>query len=333
MVYLVGADPVQLDALGIKMTVAADRLESIRTGIGALLAHSHWEGRDADDFRHLWHHQLAPRLHNAAVTTRAGATTVRANAQQQRDASGVGAAGDRALFQNPSAGGAHPLEPLFDAKDRFDPVLTALGGLGFLASSLSDIAAGKIPLLKAVAPALHKWPAGLQNFVVRDLTESSGLVKAVGVGGELAGAALNGALLGLDVVELAYRLATDPDGAQTYNTGVEVLLGIAGVVAIGCPPALLIVGGASLAFSVATAINPNLTKDIVHGVGGAFEAAWGGAGDLVKLHGQAAEVVVGAAGDVAQAAIGAAADRINDAADMANDVISGGLNSVKNLFS
>jgi len=90
MAQMIGADPEQLDALGCQMTTSADRLDSIRSEIGSLLNHSHWEGADADDFRGTWHHRLSGLLNAAALATRDVATTLRINADQQRDASKVG---------------------------------------------------------------------------------------------------------------------------------------------------------------------------------------------------------------------------------------------------
>lgn len=112
-----------------------------------------------------------------------------------------------------------------------------------------------------------------------------------------------------------------------------MLFGIAGIAAIGCPPAALIIGGAGLAYSVATMIYPDLTKDIVHGVGAAGQAAWEGIGDLVELHQQVADIAFDAAGDVAEAAGEFVQDRVADVADVAQDVVSGGFNAVKNIFS
>ena len=199
MAHMVGADPVQLDALGARMTSAAERLESIRTSIGALLAHSHWDGRDADEFRHLWHHQLAPRLHNAAVVTRAGAATVRVNAQQQRDASGLGGSGSHA-YEGSSGAVVDPVRTVIDVKDGFDRLLLTLDGVGWVAGSVSAVASGEIPFLKAFVPGLRGLPPGVQNVLVKDLTAMSGFAKGVGVVGELGGAALSGVFLGLNAM-------------------------------------------------------------------------------------------------------------------------------------
>jgi hypothetical protein len=89
LAHLVGADPEQLDALGHRMIVSADRLEAIRGEIGALLNHGRWEGTDAERFRGRWYGQLAVMLNSASVATRDAAVTLRANADQQRAASGA----------------------------------------------------------------------------------------------------------------------------------------------------------------------------------------------------------------------------------------------------
>jgi uncharacterized protein YukE len=87
MSQMIGADPEQLDTLGTRLASSADRLDTIRGEIGALLSHSHWEGADADDFRGMWHHRLSGQLQAAAHASRDCAATLRTNATQQRDAS------------------------------------------------------------------------------------------------------------------------------------------------------------------------------------------------------------------------------------------------------
>jgi hypothetical protein len=220
MAHMVGADPVQLDALGARMTSAAERLESIRTSIGALLAHSHWDGRDADEFRHLWHHQLAPRLHNAAIVTRAGATTVRANAQQQCDASGVASIGasTRAPASPRACGEAAE-------RDVLDDVLRAVG-FGMLGDGVAH-------LVRAVSRTADKlWRHPLERLF------SSG-EKAVehAIDGMRGGRILKIIEKRLPVVGLLNdgaiflrEFAKDPTSAGTFNAGVATLLSAGGLV-------------------------------------------------------------------------------------------------------
>lgn len=238
MAHMVGADPAELDALGVRMTAAADRLESIRTGIGALLAHSHWHGRDADQFRHAWHHQLAPRLHNAATMTRAGATTVCANARQQREASGLG--GPR------SHGGPQPgrrrgwgIGNILGVMDN------ALGPLG-----LAALGAAAFRLLPEFARTARRF--WMDNPVAR---KGVGLVE--GMFKHVPGARglnivlrkLNPVTTVLDVVNFANEFRKDPTSASTFNAGVAVALGVAAK----APPLALLFGVASVAHGFATA--------------------------------------------------------------------------------
>ena len=217
MAHMIGADPVQLDTLGARMSTAAERLESIRTGIGALLAHSHWDGRDADDFRNLWHHQLAPRLHNAAAMTRAGATTLRTNAQQQRDASGVVVAGVGTLV----SGGPQWVCRDVPEQSWLDSTFKVLG-IGTLVAGAGELVA------KVVNAAAKHWPTTPVGRMV------DGFGKMIDdlppVWKDIIKKKLPFVSIGIDLANFRHEFGKDPTSAATFNEGVATALSVAGSV-------------------------------------------------------------------------------------------------------
>lgn len=164
---MVGADPDQLEDLGNRMKAAGDRLDGVRSDISAALSHSHWEGGDADHFRAEWHSYLAPLLHGAASSARQASVTLRANAHQQREASGDSAGPvDRGLGP---AGGTDG--ETFIVANEFDQLFRRMGIVSLVGSGLSwggDVineinklrkARGLESFAKGLAPVLRevKW--------------------------------------------------------------------------------------------------------------------------------------------------------------------------------
>ncbi|MBX6721734.1 MAG: hypothetical protein IRY92_00640 [Dactylosporangium sp.] len=196
---LVGANPDQLDELAARMNSGADTLEAIRHAIYLSLSRTEWPGPDGDQFRHDWDYRHT-RLIAAAVTAlREAARVARANADQQRAASGAdsGRGGSRGpITLVPRGGGVGipdisdlvtgaqnllyivdvlenlddimvPVSRIFDVADRFLP-----GPLDFLSvgMSLGDM------LAEASRGELSLWTVG--NFVwdVASLHPVGGLV-------------------------------------------------------------------------------------------------------------------------------------------------------------
>ena len=89
----VGADPVQLDALGEHLLSRAALLDELRLRLSTELFDTGWAGPDAEHARSEWDASHAPALGSAAQLFHAMSQTLFANAGQQRDAS----AGDLAL--------------------------------------------------------------------------------------------------------------------------------------------------------------------------------------------------------------------------------------------
>ena len=303
MAHMIGADPAQLDVFGGGMHSAADQLDRIRTTISALLASSHWDGRDADMFRHDWHSTLAARLTGVAGFTRQAATTVRTEAEQQRHASQAdGSTGGSADSRHRG----NWVQDLLDAKSPFDGVFFGLGVVGLGLDVL-----GRLKDQKSMAGLLQRLPSGVQEILFKDLTKESGLAKALGVGGAALGKGVAVVSAGIDLMDFANELATNPDDPATYNAGVTAYLSTAtAVAAFTCPPLAVVLGGIGLAYSVSTAIDPTYTKDLITGAGHVLNTVWETGGDVVE----------------------AATDRVNDMADTAHDVIDGGFNAVKKLL-
>lgn len=90
---LVGANPEQLDDLAVRMNSGADTLEGIRHTIRLSLGRTEWPGPDGDQFRHDWDHHHARVIATAVTALREAARVMRANADQQRAASGADSAG------------------------------------------------------------------------------------------------------------------------------------------------------------------------------------------------------------------------------------------------
>lgn len=93
----IGADPVQLDALGEHLLGRAALLDELRMRLTNQLYETGWDGPDADWARSEWDSTHAPALGSAAALFHAMSRTLFANAGQQRDAS---------TADGPSGGGA-----------------------------------------------------------------------------------------------------------------------------------------------------------------------------------------------------------------------------------
>ncbi len=89
-----GADPVELDALAVRLTTSAERLDEIRSSSRRELVAPPWEGRDGEQFRNRWEAEGMRRLAAAATMLRSAGEVVRANADDQRRTS----AGDGGTF-------------------------------------------------------------------------------------------------------------------------------------------------------------------------------------------------------------------------------------------
>ena len=93
MSEFIGANPDDLDRLASAFINASRTLGHLRGEINARLHTAPWIGEQADEFRAHWNSRHQPILTNTASMLNAGAVTLRANAQQQIDASSAAGAG------------------------------------------------------------------------------------------------------------------------------------------------------------------------------------------------------------------------------------------------
>jgi len=316
MGQMYGASPDQLDGLGSHMTHAADRLDTIRSEVAALLRHSHWEGGDADYFRGQWNYRLSAQLLSVAILAREGAITVRANAQQQRDASGVGGSYGGYRLGTPGSSTRGNVNNGFSFDDLVSLGLYGLSAFGYI----GDIADGLRPFYKDF-PAARKIVDAVDGLVEGNL------------GTKLLGKALGVFDIPLQVFgiywDYQHGVNAPPDSAEAFNSRVDVAFGVtelALTIALFTPigPAaglvLLGVGGIHVLYDTFVS-NQEIYSDIVESVGEVAGEVWDGVVDGYHV----ASDAVGAAADAVESAIGTAEDA-------ARDVISGGVNAVKGLL-
>ncbi len=84
-----GADPEALDQLAAQLGNWATSLAQQKALLEAHLHSAPWHGQDADEFRLAWHNRLSPTIAVAVGALHNAQTSLRQNAAQQREASGV----------------------------------------------------------------------------------------------------------------------------------------------------------------------------------------------------------------------------------------------------
>ncbi len=293
-----GASPDQLDGLGVQLTRSADRLDSIRSEVTSLLHYSHWEGVDADRFRGLWNHRLAGTLHAAAILTREGATAVRTNAQQQRDASGLGdGPGSRV------GPGGRPGRQDGPVDDGFGWLGLGFGAFGLFTAPFELL----VHHAKKHKDVLRRFSTDFKNTFLDNAKGLQRLAKRLGPIG-----------VGVSALDLAYGLATGRDRGESWDDLADVGFGVAAIAATAIfPPAGIAIGLAGFAYGAYADANPGVTQRIGQDIGAAAVQTW----NAVSV---GAEVV----GDAVENAV----DMVLDPVDTARDVVSGGVNAISNLL-
>ncbi len=84
---MLGADPDALDSFALRVENMASTLDTQRSSLGAAIHTSPWYGETADRFRHEWDSRLSGSIAAVVSSLRTAVSTLRANADQQRDAS------------------------------------------------------------------------------------------------------------------------------------------------------------------------------------------------------------------------------------------------------
>lgn len=273
---MLGSDPDQLDGLGDTLTRAGDRFNAIGGEVSSLLAHTGWEGGDADDFRWQWHHQLTAILRATATQSHEAARVLHINAQEQRTASADHGGGPR--VPGYSSGGDDRAAGLPQGEHLID-FLLGFGGLvgtAVAGAELLDDAFGGLG-----TPQQLTKLAGLAADVVRWVDNPVADIASIVIDG---GTFLHG-------------LAEHPGDPETVNAGVDVALtGIELALIAGgavCPPlavAGLVTKAVHFGFDVVAEIDPELPSAIANGVS---DFVADRANDAVDAIGDAADVVGG----------------------------------------
>jgi hypothetical protein len=320
MGQMVGADPEQLDTLGNQMSTSADRLDSIRGEISALLSHSHWDGPDADDFRNLWHHRLSALMSAAAHATRDGAHTLHTNATQQREASSAdgGMGMFSRLWGTTGATGsdigsllAGSIKEFVDGYHGVDGLMTWLDGIGLVSASMSYFALGKgtAGWARALGAKINSLPNAVKIVAVNEAKSLSGL-KNIAPVVDKAGTVLSYLGLGVSAFDLGYNLAKDPGSPETVRAGIDVAFNVASIAALECPPAGLAIFAVHQGVDYLLDHHPEVTKAMADGMVGTAHAV------------ADAAITVGHAG----------AQVVANAEHVGKSIVSGGVNAVKSLF-
>jgi hypothetical protein len=297
-----GADAEELDRLGNHMGAAADRLEAIRAEVTAAFGHTHWEGADADHYRGQWNYRLSGLLHTAVTATREASTALHRNANQQRTASGAdGGSAGGALSGGAGSG--------LDVLGLLETGVNIGGGL-MLVPGLLD-AVKNVHGAEGIKDLLGKpWARALmdEHFLSDIGKDGKGLAGAVHQFEKAGPLALAG--LAFDGYGFVHGLATEPGGADTYKAGVDAMFDLAEIGTVECPPLAVGIGIVHLGYDVLEAWHPGAAKE-------AFE--WTGQA-LVDVS------------DAAATTITNAEHAVGDAAAAAGNVVSGGVNAVRNFF-
>jgi uncharacterized protein YukE len=245
-----GADPEQLDALALIMSQTAERLHTIRSEIATTLNRTVWFGGDADDFSWIWYQQVSPSLARVATACDDGARTLRVNAEHQRGASSA----DGGTFQGVT------LSPGGGEGDGSGLGESLLDGF-FLSTGLAGMFRDGMELLGNLSEGAKLGP-GL-----------GGLMKLAREAGDSH--VLTGIGVGVDIAELAFHLYEDPGSADSFNSVVSLGLDVVAiglvVGAVSCPPLTIAVVGATFAFDVVKELDPELPRQVFHGVADAAE--------------------------------------------------------------
>jgi hypothetical protein len=306
---MTGADADELERLGRHMQAAADQLDAIRTDVSAAFNRTHWEGEDGDYFRGQWNHRLSGLLHTSVTATREASAALCRNADQQRLASGTDGGSPVAgspLWLGPG-GGASGTVPGID--------------VGGLAGTLVDTG-GRLMLIPGLLTVAGSIDSGVKAFLSRPFVDAllrerplfgisesarglAGVARQFDKIGPLAVAGLM-----FDGTGFITGLASDPRGADTYKAGIDTVFDLAEIGTAGCLPLSVGIGVAHLGYDALEMIHPGIGKE-------AFEAV-----------GSAASTVA----DVAVDTFTADVQAVQGAAGAVGDVVSGGVNAVRNFF-
>jgi hypothetical protein len=340
MPQMVGADPDALVALSSQMTTAAERLDSIRTGVTANLAASPWKGGDADGFQNAWRGQLSGLLSQVEAMLREASKELKVNADQQRQASADGSGGaaggigagiggaigaGAGIFAGAFGSGAFPVLPTLPF---WSSVPGWLSSLGKNMQKFEDPFGPNASWFKPVIGVVNKFP------FIRNVVGSSAFGDVAGALGK-AGKVLGpiGAVIGVySTVQSGSQFIHDlqdpsVDRVTTLQDGLDIVKNGAFASSIVTGPIGLVIGGGIQLGEWGYSLDPNWPDDAWRGaqfLGGEVAGAGAWVWDGVQ---QGAQVVGEIPGAVVDAAASAGGDVLNAAASagsaVVNDVGSG----------
>jgi hypothetical protein len=313
---LSGADAEELALFGRRMEEAANRLDSIRSEVTAVVRQAQWDGEDAVYFRDLWQYRLSAMLQGAVVLTRNASAVAIRNADQQRTTSatdsgpvGPGGLGFSGGGRGPGSGlygdpGAvkpwNPLDKPGDWLGRFSGAVDIVEGAGAWANKLDD------------ASWLGKVGNGSVLHAMQGMSKSgwyTGLKSAGEVAGNLGTV--------IDAASFGFALAGG-DANQIKASGVDLGVGLvftaAQGAAIACPPLFIALGVAQIGYTI---VPDEWKVAAVDGVAQAGQNVW-----------NAAVATTGAVADAA----GATANAVQDVGSAVSNIASGGFNGARSLL-
>lgn len=237
---MLGADPTDLDALGVRMGAAARQLQSIERQLTQLVNSQVWLGATADRYRQEWNGRHRSALQRAAAVLESNDRRLRSNADQQRRASAADGVNVGAL-----ATGFYGLAPsaLLGVGSVIDwasvaDLLGWVGNLDDLLGLISRLSGTKMPDLmmglKVLGPVLsglgmlvsaHDLFAVSEGYdgAFRAVESSSDVLGIVAGGLGVAAAFATGTILGAPAAPVLVLAAVALGGtALVIDTGLQL---------------------------------------------------------------------------------------------------------------
>jgi uncharacterized protein YukE len=205
-----GATPEDLDALASAFAASATRLRGLGAQISQQLAGTTWSGADLDRFSAQWHDTLSPSLAGTGDRLDVAAAVLRAQARQQRTASGDAVLAGGWSMPTPHPGAPLPTAPVHRTHESWtDRLRHDAGNVGDVAEVVHDVTA---------AAALGAAAAAVAGLAL----PGPGWVETAGAGA-FAETMLE-VSKGAEVVALAGAAAEDPGSETTRDRAAGVVI-------------------------------------------------------------------------------------------------------------
>lgn len=227
-----GADPDELDRTAGRLAQLSSQVDTCVGQVNGVVGGVQWLGHTGDHFRHSWNGSLSPRLRECAHALRDMSDTLRRNAAEQRQASGLGGSsgGMRSFAGVPGTGGSGG-----GLNGFLDGIGMSAGDVKKLLDGASDVFA--VPdLFGTLATLGLTGGAGFASFVSQanhamDLPGLKQLGSGVSGLASMVDAAVEGFTIGTDLAQgdyvgaLGHTLSVSgtilkAGGPETYLPGV-----------------------------------------------------------------------------------------------------------------